>query len=165
MKALTVLWFFSTTFFSHQADEGRQREMAERVMEARFRLQEIFDKDLSARVPVSELKLPPEAARRFDEDGDGLVTFPEIERLERVAPEPQAPRDRSEFTLLRDEGFPLNVDPEIVPADQAPIGDDDIVMGVVINGQARAYPVNYMNGPYNEVVNDELGGEAVAPSW
>lgn len=93
--------------------------------------------DLSARVPVSELNLPPEAARRFDEDGDGFVTFPEIERLESVAPEPQAPRDRSEFTLLRDEGFPLNVDPEIVPADQAPLGDDDIVMGVVIDGQAR----------------------------
>ena len=38
-------------------------------------------------------------------------------------------------------------------------------MGVVINGQARAYPVNYMNGPNNEVVNDELGGELIAPSW
>ena len=165
MNVLTVLWLFPTLLFSSQADERKQREMAERMMEARFRLQEIFDKDLSARVAVSELNLPPEAARRFDEDGDGFVTFQEIERLEKVAPEPQAPRDRSEFTLLRDEGFPLNVDPEIVPADQAPIGDDDIVMGVVINGQARAYPVNYMNGPYNEVVNDELGGEAIAPSW
>lgn len=161
MKALTVLWL-STTVFSYQ---GREKETAERLMEARFRLQEIFDKDLSARVAVSELNLPSEAARRFDEDGDGFVTFPEIERLEKAAPEPRAPQDRSEFTLMREEGFPLNVEPEIVPAGEAPIGDDDIVMGIVINGEARAYPVNYMNGPYNEVVNDELGGEAIAPSW
>ena len=58
-----------------------------------------------------------------------------------------------------------SLDPEIVAASEAEIGDDDIVMGVVINGQARAYPVNYMNGPNNEVVNDELGGELIAPSW
>ena len=159
------MWVFPTLALFQSTDEQRQREMAERMMAARFHLQEVFDKDLQARVPVSDLNVPPEAARRFDEDGDGFVTFEEIERLERVAPEPQAPRDRSEFTLLREEGFPLNVDPEIVPADQASIGDDDIVMGVVINGEARAYPVNYMNGPYNEVVNDELGGEAIAPSW
>lgn len=74
-------------------------------------------------------------------------------------------RDRSDFTMLRAEGFPLNLDPEIVPASEAPIGDDDIVMGIVYNGVARAYPVNYMNGPTNEVVNDVLGGTAVAPSW
>ena len=83
------------------------------------------------------------------------------------APQGRGPtnRDRSDFTMLSEEGFPLNVDPEIVAASEAEIGDDDIVMGVVINGQARAYPVNYMNGPNNEVVNDELGGELIAPSW
>ncbi len=165
MKALAILLGIPAMLLPSQAEEKSERPMAERMMEARFHLQEVFDKDLSARVPLAELNLPTEAARRFDADGDGFVTFQEIERLEKVAPEPQAPRDRSEFTLMREEGFPLNVEPEIVPADQAPIGDDDIVMGIVVNGEARAYPVNYMNGPYNEVVNDELGGEAIAPSW
>ena len=51
-------------------------------------------------------------------------------------------RDRSDFTMLRDSGFPMNLEPEIVSASDADIGDDDIVMGVVINGEARAYPVN-----------------------
>ncbi len=74
-------------------------------------------------------------------------------------------RDRSDFTMLRDEGFPMNLDPEIISASAADIDDDDIVMGVVINGEARAYPVGYMNGPDNEIVNDELGGELIAPSW
>ena len=76
---------------------------------------------------------------------------------------PVADRGLPESAAAR--GYPLNVDPEIVTADQVDFGDEDIVMGIVINGEARAYPVNYMNGPYNEVVNDELGGQAIAPSW
>ena len=75
------------------------------------------------------------------------------------------PRDRSDFTHLNEDGFPLNVDPTIVSAEDAEIGEGDMVMGVVINGEARAYPLNYMNGPYNEIVNDELGGVPIAPSW
>jgi hypothetical protein len=75
------------------------------------------------------------------------------------------PRDRSDFTLLRDEGFPLNLDPEAVPASQAPLDDGDMVIGLVLNQEARAYPVNYMNGPTNEVVNDTLGNTPIAPSW
>lgn len=163
MQAVTLLWLLGAT--SQAGDGQRQRELAEPIMVARFHLQAIFDKDLNARVSVSELDLPSDATRRFDENGDGFVTFDEFERQEKTAPTPRAPRDRSEFTHLRDDGFPLNVDPEIVSADEAPIGDDDIVMGIVVNGEARAYPVNYMNGPLNEVVNDELGGQAIAPSW
>ncbi len=76
-----------------------------------------------------------------------------------------APRDMSSFTMLREEGFPLNLNPTIISAEEADIDSSDMVMGIVINGQARAYPVNYMNGPTNEVVNDVLGGQAIAPSW
>ena len=75
------------------------------------------------------------------------------------------PRDRSDFTSTKKEGFPLNVNPEIVTATKAELADDDLIMGVVINGEARAYPVNYMNGPRNEVVNDQLGGLPIAPTW
>ena len=75
------------------------------------------------------------------------------------------PRDRSQFSHIREEGFPLNVDPEIVSAEEAPLEDGDMVMGIVHNGEVRAYPVNYMNGPTNEIVNDTLGGTPVAPSW
>ncbi len=77
----------------------------------------------------------------------------------------RAPRDLSQMTTVKEQGFPLNVDPKIVGAAEAALGDGDMVMGVVIEGEARAYPVNYMNGPYNEVVNDTLGGRAITPSW
>ncbi len=79
----------------------------------------------------------------------------------------QGPRDLSERTS---SGFhtnreTLNRNPEHVTAAEAALGDGDLVMGVVINGEARAYPVNYMNGPANEVVNDTLGGQAIASTW
>jgi hypothetical protein len=57
------------------------------------------------------------------------------------------------------------VNPLIVTATEAELADDDLIMGAVINGEARAYPVNYMNGPFNEVVNDQLGGLPIAPTW
>ena len=47
-----------------------------------------------------------------------------------------------EYTHLNEEGFPLNVNPEIVSADEPGLDDADMVMGAVINGEARAYPVN-----------------------
>ena len=75
------------------------------------------------------------------------------------------PRDRSEMMHINERGYPLNVNPEIVSAGDTPMADEDIVMGVVIGGEARAYPVNYMNGPRNEVVNDRLGGTAIAATW
>jgi len=157
------LLLVATTSFGAQDDA---RQAAERMMEARFHLNEVFDRDMDARVPVSELSIPERANGRFDLDGDGVVTFTEYrEMLSRSETGPSEPSDRSSFTYLRDGGFPLNLDPEIVPADTVDFSDNDLVMGVVINGEPRAYPVNYMNGPYNEVVNDELGGQAIAPSW
>ncbi len=141
-------------------------EMMQKMMEARFHLNGVFDKDIDAKVPVGDLSLPERAVARFDANGDGYVTFDEYGKMQqRSATGPAEPRDRSNFTHLQKGGFPLNVNPEIVSADDVEIGDVDMVMGVVINVQPRAYPVNYMNGPFNEIVNDELGGEAIAPSW
>ncbi|MBI2819644.1 MAG: DUF3179 domain-containing protein [Acidobacteria bacterium] len=64
-----------------------------------------------------------------------------------------------------EKGFSLNVNPEIIPANEAPIEDGELVIGLAINGETRAYPVNYMMGPENEVVNDILGSQAIASTW
>lgn len=42
---------------------------------------------------------------------------------------------------------------------------DELVLGVVVDGQARAYPINVMTGPTREVFNDELAGHAIAATW
>jgi hypothetical protein len=43
--------------------------------------------------------------------------------------------------------------------------DDELVLGVVIDGQARAWPLNVMTGPEREVFNDKLGGRRIAATW
>ena len=62
-------------------------------------------------------------------------------------------------------GFPMVFAKTTVSVENAQLGDDDLVIGVVVEGQARAYPVNYMNGPLNEVVNDQLGDTRLAATW
>ncbi len=53
--------------------------------------------------------------------------------------------------------------PQFVPADKAEIADDSWVLGVVIDGQARAYSLNLLNS--HEVVNDQIGEQAFAAVW
>ena len=157
----TLLFLVLPVAASASQDVDRQK-----MMEAGFRLNAVFDKDMNAKVPVGDLGLAESATARIDTNGDGFVTFDEYQEMSRRSNRgPSEPLDRSAFTHLTEGGYPLNIDPEIVTADQVDFGNEDIVMGLVINGEARAYPVNYMNGPYNEVVNDELGGQAIAPSW
>ena len=130
-------------------------------------LTETFGADEAATVSVADARIPEEMAERLDGNGDGSVDRDEFWAFQQKGAERpySGPRDRSEMSMERPGGFPMNVDPEIVAAGEAGLGDGDIVMGVVIAGEARAYPVNYMNGPLNEVVNDTLGGAHIAPSW
>ncbi len=42
----------------------------------------------------------------------------------------------------------------------------EMVLGVVVNGEARAYPLNVLNDrPDRKVQNDTLGGQAVAATF
>ncbi len=54
-------------------------------------------------------------------------------------------------------------EPEFVPANEAEISDDAWILGVVIDGQARAYSLNLLN--HHEVVNDRIGDTAFAAVW
>ena len=52
-----------------------------------------------------------------------------------------------------------------VPASQAPsLRDGDLVVGVVVNGQARAYPAHFLWAEGAHTVNDELGESPIAVS-
>jgi hypothetical protein len=64
--------------------------------------------------------------------------------------------------LGRDSILPI-YEPEFIPADQADYDDAELVMGVAIDGEAKAYPV----GPLNrrEMVNDELKGIPILVTW
>lgn len=62
---------------------------------------------------------------------------------------------------------PAIVDPEVLSADEVvhQVEDDELVLGVVLDGTARAYPINMLTGPSREIINDTLAGHAIAATW
>lgn len=78
------------------------------------------------------------------------------------APAPQTTAQSSAFDqeLVNERGgaFPPLDDPLVVTPDEAPwMEADDLVLGAVQNGEARAYPLSMMR--FHHVANDVLGGE------
>ena len=45
------------------------------------------------------------------------------------------------------------------------VRDEDLVIGLVVGGQAFAYPINMLGGPQREIVNEEWGGIAFCVNW
>lgn len=45
------------------------------------------------------------------------------------------------------------------------VKDNELVLGVVIEGKARAYPINMLTGPRREIINDTLKDRAIAATW
>ncbi|HZX24537.1 MAG TPA: DUF3179 domain-containing protein [Woeseiaceae bacterium] len=55
-------------------------------------------------------------------------------------------------------------EPRFVAADEAEfLSPADVVMGIEIDGDARAYPISILN--FHEIVNDEIGGRPVAITY
>lgn len=65
--------------------------------------------------------------------------------------------------ILPRGGIPAIFQPRFVGADEARIPDDAWVLGVVVEGEAKAYSLNLLNR--HEVVNDRSGGTAFAAVW
>jgi hypothetical protein len=45
------------------------------------------------------------------------------------------------------------------------VTDEELVLGVFLNGEARAYPLNRISGPKRELLNDKVGGQSIAVTW
>ena len=45
------------------------------------------------------------------------------------------------------------------------LGPSELVLGVTVGGQSRAYPINMLTGPSREILNDTLGGQPLAATW
>lgn len=77
--------------------------------------------------------------------------------------------ERFDPRTVIDHSFPPIVNPETLSVGDAEaadrVRDDELVLGVVVNGEARAYPINTLNGPRREIINDELGGRPIAATW
>lgn len=62
------------------------------------------------------------------------------------------------------DGIPALDDPKVMAASEASyLADDAPVFGVVLNGEARAYPNQILD--WHEMTNDELGGVPISLTW
>jgi hypothetical protein len=63
--------------------------------------------------------------------------------------------------------FPPLVDFPVVRAGEATeeVRDEDYVVGIELDGQARAYPLNMLSRPERHVLNDTLSGRPIAVTW
>jgi hypothetical protein len=67
-------------------------------------------------------------------------------------------------SILPQDAIPALIKPTYLAASQASdIGDREMVIGVVINGDARAYPLATMS--VHEIVDDDIGGQPIAVTW
>ncbi|MGJ3245524.1 MAG: DUF3179 domain-containing protein [Elainellaceae cyanobacterium] len=61
------------------------------------------------------------------------------------------------------DGIPSIDTPQFDTSETTPFSDEDIVIGVEINGEAKAYPFGIMN--WHEIVNDTVGGVNLAVTY
>lgn len=69
------------------------------------------------------------------------------------------------ITLLPQDAIPAIDNPSFLDAATADseYAPDELVMGVVFNGEARAYSVPHLSS--HEIVNDTVGGVKIAVTW
>ena len=92
-------------------------------------------------------RIDPEFARFFDEDAPRSIRFEEIV-----------------WGGVHLDGIPpLESAPMVAAQNAAYLEPEDVVFGVAINGDYRAYPLRIMD--WHEMANDEVGGEPVALAY
>lgn len=70
--------------------------------------------------------------------------------------------------VVINRAFPAITNAPVISAAQANeriVRDKELVLGVTLNRESRAYPINMLTGPRREIINDELGGRAIAATW
>lgn len=128
-------------------------------------IQDTIQEDRSAMIrrPTAPRALPglAVAALLLAAAGLGGSACAQSRRGKLPEPPPDLPPD---FEQLLPRGSIASVDaPRFVPAAEADIPDDAWVLGVVLDGQARAYSLNLLN--HHEVINDRIGDTAFAAVW
>ncbi|NIR50610.1 DUF3179 domain-containing protein [candidate division KSB1 bacterium] len=70
------------------------------------------------------------------------------------------PEDQIFFGGVSKDGIPSLFDPETIPASEADyLSDENLVVGIVVDGQARAYPYAILD--WHEVVNETSPGNSL----
>ncbi|MDE2725952.1 MAG: DUF3179 domain-containing (seleno)protein, partial [Gemmatimonadota bacterium] len=107
-------------------------------------------------------------------DASGGTTSGNTQTSGSINREPQAggnflsdfPKDRILSGGVPPDGIPALTDPqfvELTSSEAAYLSDEDLVLGVVLNGEAKAYPHNM--GWWHEIINDVVGEHPIVVSF
>ncbi len=91
------------------------------------------------------------------DDGDFVTIEPSD-----GGPEVEIDLRRFRQVISRDVIRPI-YEPEFVQGTPDALDPEELVMGVEINGESKAYPVGPLN--YREMVNDVVGGVPILVTW
>ena len=88
-----------------------------------------------------------------------------IDTSARLTPGSNGTRDLKIVTVLGRDGIPAILEPEFATraGGVAQMDPSERVIGVSINGEHRAYPLNLLSR--HEIVNDTVGGKPIAVTW
>ena len=93
--------------------------------------------------------------KRLDKNFE-IFFYPDIERRIRL--------DEIVWGGVRKDGIPALTHPFMIAANEADyIGKDELVFGISINGDSRAYPYRFMD--WHEMLNDRIGGVSVSLAY
>lgn len=119
---------------------------------------------------IAEASPTPTAQMVEGTEMPSAATAP-VSEVEGFAPIPEErPNVRVEEEVRYSPGFSLGFDgifpiyaPRFAPAEEAPLIDEELVIGVAWGGEAKAYPITVLR--FREMVNDELAGVPTLVTW
>ena len=103
-----------------------------------------------------------------------ITAFATMQQDEKPAQYVRQPAEGSQTAAIRNEYNPRRVvpgpfraivNPSIVAAKDADVAENELILGVVVDGESRAYPINQLTGPRREIINDKLGETVIAATW
>lgn len=65
--------------------------------------------------------------------------------------------------LIPFDGIRPVYNPQFATVDDAPLADDELIIGISLDGEAKAYPITVLR--FREMVNDELAGIPTLVTW
>ena len=89
-----------------------------------------------------------------------------------TAVEAQKPVDRQSTEtnfrprrLLKEQPAITQFDTKSAAEAAGVLDPNELVLGVVIGDEARAYPINMLTGPRREIINDVINQRPIAATW
>ncbi len=126
----------------------------------------------AATAAVAELQEAPSDDPQTAESTEPAIEQPEAEQPTAERPELNQPTTNRRVEvgeigrfpqLLPFDGIRPVYDPVFAAASDAPLDDNELIIGIALDGEAKAYPISVLR--FREMVNDELAGIPTLVTW